>query len=45
MVYTMSEILEYANYDGQLAKIQTGCDLIIESAIERNVQDVSIVVF
>lgn len=34
MVYTMSEILEYANYDGQLAKIQTGCDLIIESAIE-----------
>ena len=34
MVYTMSEILEYANYDGQLAKIQAGCDLIIESAIE-----------
>lgn len=34
MVYTMSEILEYASYDGQLAKIQTGCDLIIESAIE-----------
>ena len=34
MIYTMSEILEYANYDGQLAKIQTGCDLIIESAIE-----------
>lgn len=34
MVYTMSEILEYANYDGQLAKIQTGCNLIIESAIE-----------
>lgn len=34
MVYTMSEILEYANYDGQLAKIQIGCDLIIESAIE-----------
>lgn len=33
MVYTMSEILEYANYEGQLAKIQTGCDLIIESAI------------
>ena len=34
MVYTMSEILEYANYSGQMAKIETGCNLIIESAME-----------
>lgn len=34
MIYTMSEILEYANYSGQMAKIETGCNLIIESAME-----------
>lgn len=34
MVYTMSEILEYAEYAGQMAKIESGCNLIIESAIE-----------
>lgn len=34
MVYTMSEILEYAEYAGQMAKIESGCTLIIESAIE-----------
>lgn len=34
MVYTMNEILEYAEYAGQMAKIESGCNLIIESAIE-----------
>lgn len=34
MIFTSDYIREYANYRGQMAKIETGCNLIIESAIE-----------
>ena len=34
MIFTPDYIREYANYSGQMAKIETGCNLIIESAIE-----------
>lgn len=34
MIFTSEYIREYANYNGQMAKIETGCNLIIESAIE-----------
>lgn len=34
MIFTSDYIREYATYRGQMAKIETGCNLIIESAIE-----------
>lgn len=34
MIFTSDYIREYATYSGQMAKIETGCNLIIESAIE-----------
>ena len=33
MVYSKSEIMEYASYAGELAKLNTGLDLIIESSM------------
>ena len=34
MIFTSDYIREYATYSGQMAKIETGCNLIIESAME-----------
>ena len=34
MIFTSDYIREYSTYSGQMAKIETGCNLIIESAME-----------